>query len=355
MARALTLSGALATVFLAAAVPVSAQWLKTPTPGIPRTADGKPNLTAPAPKSADGHPDLSGLWRADPGGYSLNIVSDLKPNELLPWADELSRKRSEEFGKDHPGYQCMPDIGAFSMVGIFKILQTPSTMAFLPEGGQFRQVLTDGRALPVDPQPTWGGYSIGRWEGDVFVVESAGFNDRTWLDFSGHPHSEALRVTERIRRPDFGHLQIELTFNDPKAYTRPWTIKYEATLAADTELLESVCNENEKSLQHFVITDEDRRKARAKVSVPVEILSRYVGTYEGTTPSGRKEIFEVTVKGEQLVAAPQGGGGYVLVPESNSRFTASGAVVMFHVDASGKATDFVVQTVEGDQKYEKRK
>jgi hypothetical protein len=210
MARALTLSGALATVFLVAAVPVSAQWLKTPTPGIPRTADGKPNLAAPAPKSADGHPDLSGLWRADPGGYSLNIVSDLKSNEVLPWADELSRKRSEEFGKDHPGYRCMPDIGAFSMVGIFKILQTPTTMAFLPEGGQFRQVLTDGRALPVDPQPTWGGYSIGRWDGDVFVVESAGFNDRTWLDFSGHPHTEALRVTERIRRPDFGHLRIRI-------------------------------------------------------------------------------------------------------------------------------------------------
>jgi len=355
MARAVTLSGALAIVFLAAAVPVSAQWLKTPTPGIPRTADGKPNLAAPAPKSADGHPDLSGLWRADPGGYSLNIVSDLKPNEVLPWADELSRKRSEEFGKDHPGYQCMPDIGAFSMVGIFKILQTPTTMAFLPEGGQFRQVLTDGRALPVDPQPTWGGYSIGRWDGDVFVVESAGFNDRTWLDFSGHPHTEALRVTERIRRPDFGHLQIELTFNDPKAYTRPWTIRYEATFAADTELLESVCNENEKSLQHFVVTEEDRKKSRSVVKVPIEVLSKYVGTYDGTNETGRKMVFEVTLNGDQLKAAPQDGGGFILVPDSPTTFSASGAPVIFHVGADGVPTDFVVHTVEGDLRFVRRK
>jgi len=340
---------------LAASSSASAQWLKTPTPGIPRTADGKPDLTASAPRSADGHPDLSGLWRTDPGGYTLNIVSDLKPNEILPWAEELSKKRSEEFGKDFPGYRCMPEIGPFATFGFFKVLQTSSTMAMLPEGGPHRQILTDGRALPVDPNPTWQGYSIGRWEGDTFVVESAGFNDRSWLDFSGHPHSEALRVTERIRRPDFGHMTIEITFEDRKAYTRPWTIAFDATYAADTELLESVCNENEKSLQHFVITDEDRRKSRTTVKVAPEILSRYVGTYEGTTPTGRKETFEVKFDGERLTAAPAGAGGYVLVPESNTTFSASGAPVIFHLDEKGLATEFVVHTVEGDQVFKKIK
>jgi len=233
------LSCAVAAVIVAASS-ASAQWLKTPTPGIPRTSDGKPNLTAPAPKTTDGRPDLSGLWRVDPGGYSLNIVSDLKPGEIMPWADELFRKRSEEFGKDFPGYRCMPDIGPFSSFGLFKLLQTPSTVAMLPEGGAHRQILTDGRALPVDPLPTWQGYSVGRWEGDTFVVESAGFNDRSWLDFGGHPHTEALRVTERFRRPDFGHMKIEMTFEDRKAYARAWTIAIEATYAADTELLRNV-------------------------------------------------------------------------------------------------------------------
>jgi len=348
------LSCAVAAVIVAASS-ASAQWLKTPTPGIPRTSDGKPNLTAPAPKTTDGRPDLSGLWRVDPGGYSLNIVSDLKPGEIMPWADELFRKRSEEFGKDFPGYRCMPDIGPFSSFGLFKLLQTPSTVAMLPEGGAHRQILTDGRALPVDPLPTWQGYSVGRWEGDTFVVESAGFNDRSWLDFGGHPHTEALRVTERFRRPDFGHMKIEMTFEDRKAYARAWTIAIEATYAADTELLENVCNENEKSLQHFVITDEDRRKSRSDVKVAPEILSRYVGTYEGTTPAGRKETFEVKFDGERLTAAPPGGGGYVLVPESDTAFSASGAPVIFHVDAKGVATDFVVHTVEGDQRYVKIK
>ena len=343
----------MAAALLILAVPAAAQWLKTPTPGIPRTPDGKPNLAAPVPKTLDGRPDLSGVWRVDPGGYALNLVSDLKPEEILPWAAELSRKRAEEFGKDHPGYKCMPDIGPFTSFGLFKILQTPSTIAFLPEAGAYRQILTDGRALPEDPNPTWTGYSIGRWDGDTFVVESAGFNDRTWLDVDGHPHTEALRVTERYRRADFGHMRIEMTFADPRTYTRPWTIRLDATLAPDTELLESVCNENEKSLQHFVITDEDRRKSRG-TKVPIEVLSKYVGTYEGTNEAGRKMTFEVTLTGDQLKAAPAGSGGFVLVPESATTFSASGAPVIFHVGPDGVPTDFLVHTVEGDMKFVKK-
>ena len=232
--------------------PAGAQWLKDKTPGIPRDKDGKPKLDAPAPRAPNGKPDLTGLWRVDPGGYGDNIVADLKPDDVLPWAQELFKQRSEEFGISHPLYRCMPEIGPFYSWGMFKILQTPGTLGILSEAGAYRQILTDGRDLPKDPNPTWMGYSVGRWEGDTLVVRSAGFNDKTWLDFNGHPHSEALRVTERFRRKNFGEMSVEFTFEDPKAYARPWTISLVGKLAADTELLEYVCNENEKDRPHFV-------------------------------------------------------------------------------------------------------
>jgi len=331
--------------------PAGAQWLKDKTPGIPRDKDGKPKLDAPAPRAPNGKPDLTGLWRVDPGGYGDNIVADLKPDDVLPWAQELFKQRSEEFGISHPLYRCMPEIGPFYSWGMFKILQTPGTLGILSEAGAYRQILTDGRDLPKDPNPTWMGYSVGRWEGDTLVVRSAGFNDKTWLDFNGHPHSEALRVTERFRRKNFGEMSVEFTFEDPKAYARPWTISLVGKLAADTELLEYVCNENEKSSAHFVITDEDRRKARTKVVLPPEVLSRYEGTYEmDDLVEHRKILFTVTRSGEGLVAKPPEGGGFVLVPESDTVFSVSGAKIEFFVDpATGRATRFVVKTVEGDQ------
>jgi hypothetical protein len=331
------------------AMPAGAQWLKDKTPGIPRTKDGKPKLDAPAPRAPNGKPDLSGLWRVDPGGYGDNIVLDLKPGEVLPWADALFRERSAEFGIGHPLYKCMPEIGPFYNFGMFKMLQTPGTLGVLSEAGVYRQILTDGRALPVDPNPTWKGYSVGRWDGDTLVVTSAGFNDRTWLDFQGHPHTEALRVTERYRRKNFGELSIEMTFEDPKAYTRPWTIALVGHLAADTELLEFVCNENEKSSAHFVVTDEERRKAREKVVLPPEVLSRYEGTYEMVTLEGRKVTFTVERSGEGLLAKPPQGGAFLMLPESETVFSVSGARIEFFLDAAGRASRFVVKTVEGDQ------
>jgi len=343
-----------AALVLVASGPVSAQWLKEQTPGIPRLPDGKPNLTAPAP-AVDGKPDLSGIWRADPGGYGLDLVSDLKRDEILPWADQLFRKRSEEFGRDHPGYRCMPEIGPFYSFGIFKILQGRGTLAVLSEQGQFRNILTDGRALPKDPNPTWMGYSVGRWEGDTFVVETSGFNDLTWLDLGGHPHTESLRVTERYRRSDFGHMKIEMTFDDPKAYRRPWTIVLNALLVPDTELLEFVCNENEKSLQHFVVTDEDRRKSRTVVSLSASVLSSYVGEYELVNEAGRPMKLSVQLKGDQLAAVPAAGGGFSLVPESETVFSAGGARVEFFRDAQGAVTHFIVRTVEGDMKATRKR
>ncbi|HLG53827.1 MAG TPA: hypothetical protein VI485_00765 [Vicinamibacterales bacterium] len=356
MTRSLHLTGAIsAALVLAVCGSADAQWLKTPTPGIPRTADGKPNLTAPAPKTHDGKPDLSGIWRIDPGGYDLNIASDLKPGDVLPWAETLFKQRSEEFSKDHPAYRCMPEVGPLYNFGMFKVLQTTGTMAVLSQSGVYRQILTDGRSLPVDPHPTWMGYSVGRWDGDTLVIESAGFNDRTWLDFGGHPHTEALRTTERYRRKDFGHMQVQITFEDTKAYTRPWTITLAAELVPDTELLETVCNENEKSLQHFVVTDEDRRKSRTVVTIAPAILSSYAGTYEMKGPPGELVTFTVSVENGRLVAAPSTGGRFLLTAESETTFSASGAPVVFHKDASGAVSDFTVHTVEGDQVFVRKR
>ena len=209
---------------------------------------------------------------------------DLKAGEVMPWADALFKQRSEEFAKDYPGYRCMPSPGPLNSFGLFKIIQSPAVLAILPEDGTYRQIHTDDRQLPEDPNPTWVGYSVGAWDGDTLVVQSAGFNDQSWLDFFGHPHTEALRVTERYRRMDFGHMEVQMTFEDLKAYARPWTITLVAELNADTELLEYVCNENERSVQHFLVTDEDRRNNRTVVTVPREILASYVGVYQLDQP-----------------------------------------------------------------------
>ena len=256
-----------------------AQWLNYPAPGSPRTKDGKANLSAKAPRASNGKPDLSGVWLtefAPPGNngfgasldyavvlgddprmfskYLLNILADFKPEDspMRPEAAEIFRKR---IPLDSPVAQCMPqsipkaDIHSYAP---FKLIQTPGVIAILYEiDGTFRQIYTDGRKLPVDPQPSWGGYSVGRWEGDTLVVDAAGFNDKSWLDVAGHPHSEALRVTERFHRRDFGHMDLEATVDDPKMYTKPFSIKVTEILQADSDVLENVCLENEKDLTHL--------------------------------------------------------------------------------------------------------
>ena len=355
MTRARLVASAMAmAIILGMAAPSDAQWLKDRTPGIPRAEDGKPNLHAPAPRGHDGRPDLSGIWMGAAGGYANDLTSDLKPEEVLPWADALFKQRSEEFGTANPAYRCMPDIGPFYSFGMFKILQTPQALGVLSEAGVYRQILADGRDLPQDPNPTWMGYSVGRWDGDTFVVASAGFNDKTWLDFNGHPHTEALRVTERYRRKNFGLMEIEMTFEDLKAYTRPWTISFVARLAPDTELLEYVCNENEKDVPHFVITDEDRRKARASGIVSAEVLARYEGTYELEIPTGGKRPFVVALTGTQLTVQPPAGGKYTLVAESPTVFSLSGQKVEFFLNAQGRPTHFVITTVEGERRADRK-
>jgi hypothetical protein len=341
---------AFALLVLGVGLPADAQWLKDKTPGLPRDKDGKPLLDAPAPRAAGGTPDLSGIWRVDPGGYLENIASDLTPGETLPWADALFKRRSEEFATGHPIYRCMPDIGPLQSFGIFKVLQTATTTGILTEGGTYRNILTDGRQLPTDPNPTWAGYSVGRWDGDTFVVSSAGFNDQTWLDYNGHPHTDALRVTERFRRKTIGAMELQITFDDPKAYTRPWTITLTARLMPDTELIEYVCGENEKSAQRFIVTEAERQRARATNVVPREILAGYAGTYEMGPPGGQRAAWRVELVGDELWLNQPSGGRSLLVPESKTVFYMTGQRVEFFLGENGQPTHFVLTIVEGDLK-----
>ena len=240
----------LAFLICAMAGTAAAQWLSIPLPGTPRTPDGKPNLNAPAPRTADGKPDLSGIWRADSPRWNENLLPANTDAPMLPSAAELYKHRVETFGWNRPEAYCMPHgvPDAVTVAGIpFKFLQMPGTTVLLfEEFHKYRQIHTDGRQLPVDlGQPAWYGYSIGRWEGDAFVVETAGFKEGSWLDNSGHPHTDALRTTERFRRINFGHMEADVTIDDPKAYSRPWksdTMRF--TLQPDTELMEHLCENN---------------------------------------------------------------------------------------------------------------
>jgi hypothetical protein len=250
---------AAAAVLLAAAA--SGQWLNYPVPGTPRLADGKPNLAAPTPRGADGKPDLSGVWEVVGdtvmptdgrirSKYVYNIASDLPGGApFQPWARALHGERQKALGVGAPTEQCLPHGIPDAMLTRtlpFKIVQTPRlTIILYEEFNNWRQVFTDGRPLPVDPQPAWLGYSIGRWDGDTLVIETAGFNDKSWLDAGGTPHTEALRTTERLRRVDFGHLQVEFSFDDPETFTRPWSTTVNFNLLPDTDLLEHHCD-NEK-------------------------------------------------------------------------------------------------------------
>jgi len=253
MIRNLLLISAVATI------PVTAQWLNYPTAGIPRGSDGKPNLSAPPPKTRDGKPDLSGVWQADGQDYFFDLAKGLKPEDvsMQPWAKALQQERVERSHGDDPLARCLPHgVPRINTNGLFpfKIIQTPGVVVLLYEQlNLFRQVFMDGRTLARDLNPTWLGYSTGRWDGDTLVVESSGFNDKTWLDTTmGHPASDALHVIERFRRKDFGTLEVRATIDDPKAYTKPWTTMPQIMhLQLDTDILEFICNENEKDMSHM--------------------------------------------------------------------------------------------------------
>lgn len=253
----------------AGSVALSAQWLKYPTTGVPRTLDGKPNLLAPTPRTADGKPDLSGIWDIEhnrpcpPEGCAdmevgqefVNIGWSLKGGlPYQPWAAEARKSRLAENGKDDPSSHCLPRgvVKSHTSPLLRKIIQLPGLVVILHEANAaYRQIFTDGRPLPTIEQPSFNGYSIGRWEADVLVVQTVGFKDGLWLDRSGSPMTDAARMTERLRRVNYGTLEIEMTVDDPKAYTAPWTIAYTIPWATSIELLEYICQENNKDLPHM--------------------------------------------------------------------------------------------------------
>jgi len=271
-----SLASAFVLAVMCGSVSIAAQWIKYPTAGIQRLPDGKPNLSAPTPRMADGKPDFSGMWFTDDAlpcppasgnaflecgvelglsRYGLNIGQGVKGG--LPYKPEtqaLVRRRSSENSKDDPHARCMPDtfLRTYGLPHYGKYIHAPGLLVMLNEdNAAYRQIFTDNRPFPDDPTPAWNGYSSAKWDGDTLVVNSIGFRDDLWLDMAGNFITDKAKVTERIRRPDYGHLVLDVTVDDPKAYTKPWDITLKMKIVVDTELVDEFCVENEKSSQRF--------------------------------------------------------------------------------------------------------
>ena len=263
-----------------AVLPLCAQWPDYPTPGVPRTRDGKPKFDAPAPRTAEGKPDFTGIWRntqparlaqfgerqpaRDPNDPPTGLdqfrdigtgVKDGLP--FTPWAADLKKKRMADISKDNPDAHCLPmgNMQFETHPQPRKMIQTPDLLLIVYEAnGGLRQIFLDGRPLPKadDVQPWWYGYSVGKWDGDTLLVETTGFRDDGWLDINGSPMTNSAKMTERFRRPDFGNLEIQITVDDPRAYTKPWTVTVRQKIWVDTEMIEFICNEGERDAVHLV-------------------------------------------------------------------------------------------------------
>jgi hypothetical protein len=335
-------------------LPVSlcAQWLDFRTPGIPRNADGKPNLTAPAPRTPDGKPDFSGMWQPQLNAYRFDVIQNLKDESIFrPAAEATFMERVKDFRRDDPVTNCLPAGPSEMLNATYRVIQTSTLVALLYESGigRYRQIYMDGRKLPNDPNPTWLGYSVGRWDGDTLVVESAGFNDRTWLDRAGHPHSENLHVTERFRRVDFGHMQYQITFDDPETLTKPLTLSLAVNYKADTDMLESVCNENNRDKVHMVGTE------KRSVQVSSAILEKYTGTYAFREGSSNVVGFMGATQNVSLVNGQLYLNALPLIPQSETKFESTGAAAEFLMDATGTVTRLVLSQTEGDAIYDRRR
>ncbi len=306
------------STFLAA--PLAAQWLGLPTPGIPRTADGAPDLFAPLPRTADGRPELTGLWRV------ASVTGDLEDDsKAQPWARESMAAHERNYYRDGPQMQCMPGGPAFITGGpsgggsLRQIVQSPSVIAMIYADMSSRQIFTDGRQLEEDPLPIWMGYSVGHWEGDTLVVESNGYNDKTWMHAWGLEHTEQLRITERYRRVDFGHMEVDIVFDDPGAFDEPLHTVAQMVYAADDVILEIVCNEaTEGGVKHWVGDKLSDARASA-VELDTEILSRYVGTYEGIWLEYLTTVV-VTLDDGALYLSRNGEAREELIPQSENAF-----------------------------------
>jgi hypothetical protein len=251
--------------------PAVAQWLKVPEPVLPRTADGKPNLSAPAPRLPDGKPDLTGIWRSNDNTFVRDIAASLKPEDVpyQPWARALfDARKGGLYSSEDPDAHCLPQgVPKINSVQYpWKLIQTPNSIVIIYETFNYwRQIFTDGREMNPDANPTWMGYSTGQWEGDTFVVHTRGFNGIVWLDQLGRPTTDRLHVIERFRRPDFGRLIIDITIDDPGAYTKPWNVSQQVYLRPGWEPLEFICNENNRDVarmpgSHLVVPNVERAR-----------------------------------------------------------------------------------------------
>ena len=330
--------------------PVAGQWLNHRTPGIPRNADGTPNLNAPVPRTAEGKPDLTGVWNA-PIQFGQPTAD---PRDLTAWAKDTAQRRAEEFFKARPMNRCLPSgpetFGqGFTATLTKQLLQTPSLIVMLNDDLTYRRIFMDGRTLESAPFPTWMGYSVGRWEGDTLVVDSFGFNDRTWLNDRGLPHTEALRMSERYQRLDFGHLRIDVTFTDVSVSTKPLSLSVNMVLAADTEMLEAVCETNSDQWT-------GRSLRTSEVNVPADVLARYVGVYRGIW-AGRPRIVEFTLSDRQLVAKIEGLNESIpLVALSETVFESSeGMGYKFIIDGNQPATHVDEIHVSGDYRLARQR
>src|SRR5579871_239805 len=276
---------------LPASTPLAAQWFKYPTAGVPRKPDGKVNMSAPTPRLADGKPDFSGIWTtaepnrrgaselSSPKQQSTGAEAKSRPDDdqpppdatasrqmanigidipgglpYQPWLVPIVKERTDNLAKDDPHIKCLPDnfLRAYGLPHLLKFVHTPNLLVVLNEmNAGYRQVFTDGRPLPDDPNPTWQGYSSAKWSGDTLVIDTNGLRNDTWIDWDGSVLTEAAKVREQIRRPDFGHMEVRVTVDDPKAYTKPWTVTLKERIVVDTELIDEVCLENEQSLKHM--------------------------------------------------------------------------------------------------------
>jgi hypothetical protein len=339
---------------------LSAQWPSFPASDVPKTADGKPDLAAPAPKMPDGKPDLSGIWENAPIGFGpqeptppgqpplatfFDVGAGFKEGlPLRPWAAELLKKRREDHSKDNPDAHCLP-------MGLLqfhehpqprKIVQTPKLIVIIYEANYgLRQIFLDGRSLPTnDPQPWWYGYSVGRWEGDTLVVETTGLNDGGWLDIIGNPLTDQAKITERFRRLNFGTLQIDVTIDDPKAYTRPFTVRFNQRLTLNEELIEFICNENEQSSAHLL--GKDVAPHAPGFTLDPKVFDGYAGRYQ--MAPGVFATF--SRQGSQFFAQFGNAPPFEIFAASEREFflRVIDMRFTFEVDTSGRATAVVVHT-----------
>ena len=279
------------TALIILATPLTAQWFKYPTAGVPHKPDGKVNMSAPTPRLSDGKPDFSGIWTtaepnrrgagelSSPKQQTTGAVAKAAPDEdqpppdatasrqmanigidlpgglpYQPWLVPIVKERTDNLAKDDPHIKCLPDnfLRAYGLPHLLKFVHTPNLLVVLNEmNAGYRQVFTDARPLPQDPTPTWQGYSSAKWSGDTLIVDTIGFRDDTWIDWIGSVVTQAAKVREQIRRPDFGHMEIQVTVDDPKAYTKPWTVTLKERIVVNAELIDEICLENEQSLQHM--------------------------------------------------------------------------------------------------------